>query len=78
MIEHIAFEILTYTATICFICWLRYEPQASEEYPKPLPKPLDLKDYKAMTIRQLKKLASKRKIKNYGSMTKNQLIEALA
>ena len=84
MIEHIAFEILIYTATICFICWLRYEPYASEEYPKPLPvqanapKHLDLKAHKAMSIRQLKKLASKRKIKNYGAMTKNQLIQALA
>lgn len=39
--------------------------------------PVDVNPLEQLTIRQLKKLASERKIPNYGRMTKAQLIAAL-
>ena len=71
--------IILLTALYILLVALVYAPKCPAHSPAPdLDKAEDKLMLTLMSIRDLKKLASQAKIKNYSSLTKSQLIAALA
>jgi hypothetical protein len=73
--------IIVLTALYILLIGILYAPKCPKTATSPAPD-LDKAEDKLMltlmSIRDLKKLASQAKIKNYSSLTKSQLIAALA